>query len=479
MEQLSKVANLYFVMIIILQTFPSIRTTRPEIASIPMLTILTVTGLKDALEDWKRHVADKSVNYAKTKILFGGSWRNVNHATTLSWVQLVKQSLRRWHLFSYLKNTNSSSIDPITGASSSPASLNSKTGYKLGDQANSASPQRDPVQWLTCSWRHVRVGDIVCLKKDDPIPADMVILSTSGRNNTCYIETKSLDGETNLKLRLGIDDFKNIQSPGDCTNLEMKLEYENPNSSLYTFQGKLMYNQPTVSSPAELPDNDVTLNNDLPSPNCSEIALGPQNVLLRGCILRNTKWVIGLVIYTGSEAKMILNSGITPTKKSKLDHLMNPMVISNFFILFCLCLTCGILNSFISKTPGTLGYTDDKQFLRYEKLHNDLAQEILQTFFSCLVVFQNIVPISLYITIEFVKTLQVIHRRLFFSKFCVFSPKLGYSSKGEICATKANRSHCGLFDSDSLNYIGLLYLFRRRHRISRRPLFSAYMEYFR
>ena len=34
------------------------------------------------------------------------------------------------------------------------------------------------------------------------MPADIVLLKTSVADNTCYVETKSLDGETNLKIRL-------------------------------------------------------------------------------------------------------------------------------------------------------------------------------------------------------------------------------------------------------------------------------------
>ena len=34
----------------------------------------------------------------------------------------------------------------------------------------------------------------------------------------------------------------------------------------------------------------------------------PRNLLLRGCVLRNTKWVVGLVLNTGPDTKIIMSS---------------------------------------------------------------------------------------------------------------------------------------------------------------------------
>jgi len=45
------------------------------------------------------------------------------------------------------------------------------------------------------------VGNIIKIDQDSFVPADIVILKSSGVNGTCYVETKNLDGETNLKLK--------------------------------------------------------------------------------------------------------------------------------------------------------------------------------------------------------------------------------------------------------------------------------------
>jgi phospholipid-transporting ATPase len=58
-------------------------------------------------------------------------------------------------------------------------------------------------------WRDIRVGDIVKVQKDQFFPADMVIICSSLlKKGQCFIETKNLDGETNLKTKFMCDDLK-------------------------------------------------------------------------------------------------------------------------------------------------------------------------------------------------------------------------------------------------------------------------------
>lgn len=51
----------------------------------------------------------------------------------------------------------------------------------------------------------MQVGDVIKVTTRETIPADIILIAAYEPNpipeGICYIETKSLDGETNLKLR--------------------------------------------------------------------------------------------------------------------------------------------------------------------------------------------------------------------------------------------------------------------------------------
>jgi phospholipid-translocating ATPase len=63
--------------------------------------------------------------------------------------------------------------------------------------------------------------------------------------------------------------------------------------------------------------------------------------LLRGTVLRNTKWVIGVVLFTGLDSKIVLNSGGTPSKRSKVERQMNFQV----YVVSCYEMQLLIANS--------------------------------------------------------------------------------------------------------------------------------------
>lgn len=44
----------------------------------------------------------------------------------------------------------------------------------------------------------------------------------------------------------------------------------------------------------------------------SPVPLGPDQVLLRGAQIRNTQWVVGIVVYTGHDSKLMQVSQMVP-----------------------------------------------------------------------------------------------------------------------------------------------------------------------
>lgn len=129
------------------------------------------------------------------------------------------------------------------------------------------------------------------------MPADIIVLSTSNADALCFVETKNLDGETNLKVRRPLKATSTISSEEDLEHARFIVDAEPPHANLYTFNGVLKYS-PASSHAKEIEDKQeaITIN----------------ELLLRGCTLRNTKWIIGLVVFTGADTKIMLNGGDTP-----------------------------------------------------------------------------------------------------------------------------------------------------------------------
>jgi len=65
------------------------------------------------------------------------------------------------------------------------------------------------------------------------------------------------------------------------------------------------------------------------TPGCltSRYPLDNDRVVLRGCILRNTQWCYGVVIFAGKDTKLMQNSGKTKFKRTSIDRLLNFIII--------------------------------------------------------------------------------------------------------------------------------------------------------
>ena len=158
-------------------------------------------------------------------------------------------------------------------------------------------------RWRNARWEDVKVGDFVKIYDDEQIPADIIICATSEEENVAFVETKNLDGETNLKSRSACPALTHLRNAKECADSKnsFRIDCEKPDNSMYKLLAAV-----------------VTPHDKYP------VDLG--QTLLRGTMLRHTKWVIGLVIYTGEDTKIVLNSGGTPSKRSKVERQMNPQV---------------------------------------------------------------------------------------------------------------------------------------------------------
>lgn len=224
-------------------------------------------------------------------------------------------------------------------------------------------------------WVNVAVGDILRVESEESFPADMVLLASSEPEGLCYIETANLDGETNLKIKQAIPETANLVSPSELSRLTGRVRSEQPNSSLYTYEATLTMQ--AGGGEKELP-------------------LAPDQLLLRGATLRNTPWIHGIVVFTGHETKLMRNATATPIKRTQVERMVNMQILMLVTILVALSIVSSVGDLIVSKTA------EDK--LSYLYLNDaNAAKQFFSDIFTYWVLYSNLVPISLFVTIEVVK----------------------------------------------------------------------------
>uniref|UniRef100_A0AAQ4S2A7 Phospholipid-transporting ATPase n=1 Tax=Gasterosteus aculeatus aculeatus TaxID=481459 RepID=A0AAQ4S2A7_GASAC len=230
--------------------------------------------------------------------------------------------------------------------------------------------------WEIVHWEKVAVGEVVRAANGDHLPADLVILSSSEPQGMCYIETSNLDGETNLKIRQGLQMTADIKDIDSLMRISGRMECESPNRHLYEFVGNIRMN------------------------GHSTMSLGPDQILLRGAQLRNTQWVHGVVVYTGHDTKLMQNSTRPPLKLSNVERITNFQILVLFGCLLAISLVCSI-----GQTIWKYQYGNDAWYMDLN-CKNGGAANFGLNFLTFIILFNNLIPISLLVTLEVIKFIQ-------------------------------------------------------------------------
>lgn len=270
-----------------------------------------------------------------------GIFSRSNNNNTATNLQVEKRPYRPGsipHSVLYRVSTRDSNAPPSAAAAAAASSRIEEEGESMGRRSSSLRPlpshnanqpyncadgfPGDPpsatcqVKWDNVKWKELNVGDYILLKNDQDIPADVVILSTSEADNVCYVETQNLDGETNLKQRQGLPGTSGMRTEHDCERARFYIESEPPHVNIYQYNAVLRW---------QIDANETdTVRSGVSHEKADAVTYN--NILLRGCVLKNTKWAIGIVVYTGNDTKIMLNTGRTPSKRSKIAKATNPHV---------------------------------------------------------------------------------------------------------------------------------------------------------
>ncbi|XP_036605637.1 probable phospholipid-transporting ATPase VB [Trichosurus vulpecula] len=255
--------------------------------------------------------------------------------------------------------------------------------YRFDRGINSANIQiyeKKEQNYVQKQWKDVRVGDFVQLHCNEIIPADILLLFSSDPSGVCHLETANLDGETNLKQRRVVKGFWHKEPQFKPELFQNKIVCEKPNNNLSKFKGYM-----------EHPDQTRT-------------GLNSESLLLRGCTIRNTEVVVGIVIYAGHETKAMLNNSGPRYKRSKIERRMNIDIFFCMGILFLMCLF-GAIGHGLWK--GTFSEIPPFDVPDADGTFPSIALQCFYMFLTMIILLQTLIPISLYVSIELVKLGQV------------------------------------------------------------------------
>jgi len=268
--------------------------------------------------------------------------------------------------------------------------------HRSDARANSTLVSRynpDKVQFEEKRWAELEVGDFVQIGTRQIVPADIILISVAEKGDIptgkCFVETKSLDGETNLKARQALPvTFHDVATVRALDKVRGTLSMEHPNRSIHSFQGVIELNsfQEGSGGGENGPKNICEVSKD--------------NVVLRGSVVRNCNWIIGLVVNTGKDTKIFMSTVNKIIKKhSSLERKMQREIFKVFMLLIGICVlgACGNWyweDSNLAKTIWYLNYPKPK------------VESFLLSAAHFLLVHAPMIPVSLYVSLAVARYAQ-------------------------------------------------------------------------
>jgi magnesium-transporting ATPase (P-type) len=433
----------------------------------PLALVISVSLAQEAYTDIKRHVSDKATNNHPCVVL-----RRADEIDTFNGRTISKKKHRK--------------RDPKVN---NGKDLEAKVGIT-----------RVPIAFESVSRMNIFAGDIVFVRNREMIPADLILLASSNDGGSAYVETSSIDGETNLKLRnsphlpaqgpdtlassscdslmdsdSGPESLKHavqrianmsllghtegvgavlnpknadeLPKGGSCqgtrglaTGISARLrqslfggsrsrDNDNQQARMIMKEGGMVSYVTTLTS--EPPNTHVnnysgklTLPPSSPASRSESAPLGAENLLLRGAVLRNTEWVIGVACFTGADTKLVMNSVATPSKFSQLDMLINHTVVLVLIIMIASVCSLGALSTHLNQRKiGTLWYAGISQepfvpwpYFNLEATSNlappqwkTTTPNFFQNTFMFITMLSNFVPLSLYVSVEIITVMMMLY----------------------------------------------------------------------
>ncbi len=350
-------ANLFFLTIIVLQCIPSIATTKGIPSKLPgMLFVLFVDGFAAASEDMRRHRDDEETNNKPVLVL-----------------------------------------------------------DKQGRPAQAAADAAHQTAFQPSHWKDLRVGDVIKIRTDEFVPADCLLLASHSAEvegtETCHIETMQLDGETNLKMRQAVAATAQFCDAEErwcsaCEELQLTVDTA-PSADFSSFAGFVQV--PVLPKPSEtsrvfsLDDEDESESRGAAgATRLARVPVGPEQLLLRGCKVRNVDFVFALVVYTGRDTKVLSASSSVPAKTAQLEVAVNRIVVVIAVTVLVLCAVAAI--SFHFWAHSRSGHSPSS--LQHWYLHFGQRAGSLTALFTHFLLDAGFIPLTIFTTMRFLRWKQ-------------------------------------------------------------------------
>ncbi|GAA5931089.1 aminophospholipid-translocating P4-type ATPase NEO1 [Sporobolomyces koalae] len=299
-EQFKFFYNLYFLLVALSQFIPALRIGFLATYVVPLAFVLAVTIGKEAFDDYKRYLRDKSANSTLYSLL------DLSRAASIS--------------------TNNSS--------SNSSSLAAPHSHHVSSNPATLSAPLKPTPSS-----NLKVGDLVHLEKNDRVPADILLLRTSDPSGTCFVRTDQLDGETDWKLRVAVERTQSLANDGQLLQVEGEVYADPPTKDIHTFVGTMtLKSLPAVGREEEEEEVDLVVAHPV-EPLTAENMLWANTVLAAGN-------AVGVVVYTGRETRAVMNTSQPGTKTGLLDLEINRLAKILCAVTFALSVILVALNGF-------------------------------------------------------------------------------------------------------------------------------------
>ena len=455
--QFIRLANVYFVFIAIIQSIPIISPLGAATGVAPLIFVLAVSLIREAVEDLKRRKLDNEQNSNEVETYINGEWVKIESGN-LRMGEIVK--IRKDGVFpSDLMLIDSNLTDGIcfieTGTLDGEKTLKIKSSPNFtkgkfskintnlnNNNVNNNNNQISRIEDKNFNFQN-RNNEILSLKRQKSIDSKSSGRSTSRKvikKKKAKKSTKNVNINLNVKNRnsLGSNNLNNnnLNSSNSNTNIPDSMPPSTIISQNIPQKNEIPNQTPDakIQNQTELPkdNNKIILQGiiqcDLPNPSLymlngkanmrlngigNEFPLDAKNLLLKGAKLRNTEWIIGIVIYTGHNCKLMKNAKDPILKISSVESLLNKLLVGILFLQIILSIISCVFHSvyyndkkniIISSSrisDNELGYDTYIDYLPFK-----LSVDSTLSFFTYLLLLNTMIPISLIVTLELVKIIQ-------------------------------------------------------------------------